>query len=358
MTLSVAMIADDLTGALDASAPFALHGLKTLVACTPDSVDRALRRQPDVLCVNTATREMDAAGAAARVLGMARRLATERPRLAFKKIDSRLKGPLSAEIAAMLQGFGLSRAAIAPAIPDLGRVVRGGRLTGRGVAIPFDIAERLGSSDHAIPDTPDQRSLDTVARVILDASDPILAVGARGLAAAFASAIGGPMSAENPLPLPGPLVVAIGSRDPITREQIAAFRAVDRPTVIAAPNGRVPEDAATGAIVLLMITETEPAEPIGVVARRFGAGVAAYVTAHVPAALVISGGETAAAVLAALQIDLLEVMGEALAGIPWCRAGIGGHETLILTKSGGFGDREVLLRLAGRMPARVVYAES
>lgn len=358
MTLAVAMIADDLTGALDAGAPFAMHGLKTLVACTPDALDRGLRQGPDVLCVNTATREMDAETAAARVLAVARRLAAANPRIAFKKIDSRLKGPVSAELAATLHGLAFDRAAIAPAIPDLGRVVRGGKLTGRGIATPIDIAERVGSSDYAIPDTPDQRSLEAVAQFILAEPEPILAVGARGLAAAFAVALGRPAATEDPLPLPGPLVIAIGSRDPITREQIAAFRSAARPIVIAAPNGHVPKTAGDGAVVLLVTTDADFAEPIDIVAQRFGAGVASYLKAHPPAALVISGGETAASVLAALQIDLLEVVGEALPGIPYCRAEIAGRKALILTKSGGFGDPGTLARLAGRAPVPIVYAES
>lgn len=358
MTLAVAMIADDLTGALDASAPFAMHGLKTLVACTADAIDRALQQHPDVLCVTTASRELDAESAATSVLEVAQRLAAELPRLAFKKIDSRLKGPIAAELGAALRGFALSRAAIAPAIPDLGRVVRNGRLTGRGVSTPIDIAERLGSSDHAIPDTPDQPALEAVARVILDADEPILAVGARGLATAFASVLGRQTTADDPLPLPRPLVIAIGSRDPITREQIAAFRAAARPTVIDAPNGHLPQSTPGDELVLIMTTEAEFAEPIDIVARRFGAGVAAYVKAHLPAALVISGGETAASLLAALQIDLVEVVGEALPGIPYCRADFGGHQTMILTKSGGFGVPDTLTRLAGRAPAPVVYAES
>lgn len=358
MTLAVAMIADDLTGALDAGAPFALHGLETLVACTPGALDRALRQSPEVLCVNTATREMDAGAAAARVLAVARRLAAEHPRVAFKKIDSRLKGPLSAEIGAALQGFGLARAAIAPAIPELGRVVRDGRLTGRGVATPIDIAACVGSNDHAIPDTTDQPALDAVARVILDAAEPILAVGARGLATAFAAAIGRPTSARKPFALPRPLLIAIGSRDPISREQIEALRASTPALTISAPNGRVPQAGGTGALVLLMTTGAASHEPIGIVAERFGAGVASYVKAHAPAALLLSGGETAASVLAALQIDLLEVAGEALPGIPYCRADFAGREVLILTKSGGFGDRDALMRLAGRAPVPIVYAES
>lgn len=358
MTLAVAMIADDLTGALDASAPFAMRGLKTLVACTPDAVEQALRRKPDVLCVNTATRELDADAAAARVLSVARRLAGERPRIAFKKVDSRLKGPVATELEAALQGFELSRAAIAPAIPDLGRVVRGGRLTGRGIAASIDIAERIGSSDHAIPDTPDQPALDAVAQVILGATDPILAVGARGLATAFAAILGADVAADDPLPLLRPLIIAIGSRDPITREQIAALNTAAAPTVIAAPNGQMPETAPVGEVVLIITTEAEPPEPIDVVAARFGAGVAAYVKSEVPAALLISGGETAASVLAALQIDLLELVDEALPGIPYCRAEIAGRKTLIFTKSGGFGEPDTLTRLAAGAPAPIVYAES
>ena len=114
MTLLVGMVADDLTGALDAAAPFAGQGLETVVLISLDS-DGALPADAEVLCINTASRELTDGEAAARVTVATRRLAAAGPRRWFKKIDSRLKGHLAAETSAMLAVTGLSRALVAPA---------------------------------------------------------------------------------------------------------------------------------------------------------------------------------------------------------------------------------------------------
>jgi D-threonate/D-erythronate kinase len=63
--------------------------------------------------------------------------------------------------------------------------------------------------------------------------------------------------------------------------------------------------------------------------------------------LVRTGGETVAAVLREMQIGLLEVRGEALPGLPLCRALKRPDAPLIVAKSGGFGGEECFLRLLG-----------
>ena len=102
MAPRVAIVADDLTGALDAAAPFAARALTTRVAVTADGLDAALAHDPAVVAVNTATRHADAETAAARVRDCAERLAALRPALLIKKIDSTLRGPVGAELAAIL----------------------------------------------------------------------------------------------------------------------------------------------------------------------------------------------------------------------------------------------------------------
>ena len=57
--------------------------------------------------------------------------------------------------------------------------------------------------------------------------------------------------------------------------------------------------------------------------------------------LVISGGATAQLVLRALGIEVLELLGEALPGLPLARAG----GFTIITKSGGFGGPDALVEL-------------
>jgi uncharacterized protein YgbK (DUF1537 family) len=64
------------------------------------------------------------------------------------------------------------------------------------------------------------------------------------------------------------------------------------------------------------------------------------------ACLVLTGGETAAAVLAATGLGVLQVVGEVLPGIPLCKACGRDDLPLIVTKSGGFGAPDALSLLA------------
>jgi uncharacterized protein YgbK (DUF1537 family) len=43
---TIAIIADDLTGALDSAAPFAARGMDSVVALDPEALETALRRGP------------------------------------------------------------------------------------------------------------------------------------------------------------------------------------------------------------------------------------------------------------------------------------------------------------------------
>ncbi len=93
------IIADDLTGALDTAAPFAARGLRTEVVLDLDAVRVALDGLPDVLSINLASREMSAEAARSAMRRIVERLPLGM-RL-FKKVDSRLKGHVAAELDAL-----------------------------------------------------------------------------------------------------------------------------------------------------------------------------------------------------------------------------------------------------------------
>ncbi|MGO7165261.1 four-carbon acid sugar kinase family protein, partial [Rhizobium johnstonii] len=87
-----AIIADDLTGALDTGTPFVEAGLSVAVAVDVEAAEDAIATGCDVVVINTASRALGEREAAERV-----RLATEalrgvKPAVVMKKIDSRLKG--------------------------------------------------------------------------------------------------------------------------------------------------------------------------------------------------------------------------------------------------------------------------
>jgi uncharacterized protein YgbK (DUF1537 family) len=137
----IAIIADDLTGALDTASPFACAGLSVWAALQIDALDGALAAKPDVIAVSTNSRELNAAAAARLARDAAQRISAWRPNLILKKIDSRLKGNIAVETAAVAEVFGFSRIVAAPAVPEQSRLVRAGKVEGMGIGPALDIGK-------------------------------------------------------------------------------------------------------------------------------------------------------------------------------------------------------------------------
>lgn len=328
----LAIIADDLTGALDTAAPFAMRGLSTHAALGVDSISEALSAGPRVLTVSTDSREVAPDIARKRVAEIVAVL--PKGTKIFKKIDSRLKGNIAAELGALPH----ARSLVIPAIPAFKRLVVNGHLTGFGVDSPISVAGALGeyASRAHIPDIATDADIDAA----LD-GDYDLLIGARGLADAFSRRLSNRL-----LPQPDhsmrPAYVVIGSTDLITLGQVEALcKAHPEIDYIPAPNGQadiagpLKED-----IILLHATPGDRSAPPSQVASALASSLQALVACR-PALLVLSGGATAQAVLRRFDVNTLEVLGEALPGLPVSRSG---HLTVV-TKSGGFGSSDTLVHL-------------
>ena len=120
--MDVAVIADDLTGAADSGIQFARAGYGTAVAFygAPIPPSEGL----EAVAVDTDSRLLSPQEARERVLEAGR--ASADARIVYKKLDSTLRGPLAAELAAALQSTGRSKAVVAPAFPSTGRSTLGG----------------------------------------------------------------------------------------------------------------------------------------------------------------------------------------------------------------------------------------
>lgn len=324
----LAIVADDLTGGLDAAAPFAARGARVRMALSPAALKGALTHQPEILVISTDSREIPADQAQARVSQALAHL-PQSVRL-FKKIDSRMKGNIAAELA----GFDTARLLVVPAIPEFGRIVRDGALTGFGVDMPIRIAERLGQ--HAvradIPDTADSAAIDAA----LDAHPSALPVGARGLAEVMAGRMF-PVPARRVTRLAGPRALfVIGSRDSITVPQVSALRAAGA-ALVEAPNGMVPHDTPDAPVLVIHAVSGSSAAAAETVASALAESTLSLAAGR--QTILLTGGATAAAVLARLGITELEAVGECLPGLPVARAS--GY--MFVTKSGGFGQPRTLV---------------
>lgn len=337
------IIADDLTGALDAAAPFAMRRIPTAVALSAAALPQALATGARVVGISTDSRELAPSAARTAVQNVLAMLAPGTP--LFKKVDSRLKGNVAAELDALTYRKSL----VVPAIPAFGRVVYHGRITGFGVADPIDIAERLGQHAAAatIPDITDQRDIEGA----LD-GDFDLPIGARGLAEAMAAAMAPGMYPARVDRPDGPVLCVIGSTDPITLAQLDHLRCDATELVdLAAPNGIAPPGARAGRAVTLLQATPGPVQASG---QEVAASLAASLERLAPppgAFLVLSGGATAQVVLRALGIEVLELLGEVAPGMPIARSG----RLTVVTKSGGFGAPDILSDvLAPACPARSI----
>lgn len=347
MTLPVLrLIADDLTGALDSAAE--LTGL-----CGPVP----LRWEGAVsgsLAIDTGTREAsrDAATARLRALAPALRGAD----IAFKKIDSLLRGHVAAELATCMAVGGWRHVVLAPAFPAQGRITRSGRvlaLQAGGAFAPIapDLPALLAAEgvqaqrgDPAAPLPPGlsvfdaEHDVDLAQIVALGraASGPVLWCGSGGLARALA----GSATAEAGTALRAPVLGLFGSDHAMTARQLAACG--DGAISIAAG-----DDAAAARLTRLMeatgVALVSVALPDGVSraeAARLIAAAMAGLTQRLPrpGTLIAAGGETLRAICNALGARGLDAVGIVQPGVPRSVLRDGAWDGVpVVSKSGAFG---------------------
>lgn len=386
-SMAVTIIADDLTGACDAGALFAGRG-PVGVFVAPEMPDA---RWP-AAAVDCESRALPPADAAARVRRFAAGLETRlRGGRIFKKIDSTCRGPVAAELDALLDVAGASIALVCPAFPVQGRTVRDGvlavhglpvheSLAGRDPDYPWassdlveilsrhsrrsvsllplkevrgpreDLARTLAGRDGiVVADAELEQDLDALALAAMG-HERLLLAGSAGLARAAAGTwgYGAPAPA---LPVPGAWLIVAGSRHPATRAQLSALeasgtagaqiggaRGPDLAKVVAAIRAGRPafvssDDAAQG-------TRED-------IATRLAEAVTRVLADASPALVVLSGGETARAVLRALRVQRIELDGAPASGLALGRLVVHEASALpVLTKAGGFGPPELFVELA------------
>jgi len=384
--VEAAVIADDLTGAADTGMQFARAGYRTAVAFRGAEMNLS---DLDAVAFDTDSRLAPPDSAAERVAEAVRTVRDAC--ILYKKMDSTLRGNAAAELAAALEASGRERAVVAPAFPDAGRTTAGGVQLVHGVPVhetglrddpktpvveghvptllseefaavgmldvedlsdPASVRRTLEKNRCVVADARSNADLEALVRAVPDPSE-VLWAGSAGLAMALAGRYPGPRAGETPAASAAArgVLVVIGSLSGASREQLR--RLVERRGAVAAPvAGRQGvEDAVAAARTVLensgcaVLHSPEERVPSGggpavtlladVAVRLAGEGLFD--------ALVATGGATAVAVARRLGASGMRLEGEVEAGAPVGTL-IGPEPYRIVTKAGGFGNPDTLVR--------------
>lgn len=358
--LPVGIVADDLTGALDAAAQFARSGAPVRVL---RDADRAAALTGS-WALDAATRNAEAATARHAAVQAGKLLSGAKT--AFRKIDSLLRGHVADEIAATARAGGFASVVIAPAFPAQGRVARKGRQYARAPdgswrAIDVDLAAEL--AERALPpriaseakalrgggaflcDAESDADLAAIAGARIHLSADVLWCGSAGLARALAGT-----AARRAAP-PGPYLGIVATREQATLSEIERVRRhapeavleIRKPDAIVGIAKRASARLSSGKSFLALLRLQPMSNPESAAALHTLTNEIARLR---PPALFASGGDTLAAVIDAIEAEWLDVEGEIAPGIPVSRIAGGVWNGIpVVSKSGAFSAEGVLMQL-------------
>lgn len=358
-TASWLIAADDRTGALEVAGACARAGRPVAVVAGIE----VSAHVPVPGVVDLGTRHLSSSAAAARAVavdGIAGAM------VHAHKIDSTLRGNWASELAARQAGS--SRPVlVVPALPALGRVCVDGLVLehgrpvaeggdARGTAAhsrPAAVLAASGASTvtelhdldavHAWLSAPtgiavaDASSDDQLAGIggawSAVAADVLLAGTSAAIAAGIAALDGDHPHAEVPTVEHARVIVVCGSLHQAARRQLAALRA------------SLDADALDAARIAILASDEPartpvPAADAAAAATALAASAAGEIGDDANATVIVLGGDTAAAVMG----DAAWTVGGTVApGTPWMRRP--GSSALLITRAGGFGDDDALVRL-------------
>jgi uncharacterized protein YgbK (DUF1537 family) len=397
MSEALRVIADDLTGACDIGAELLALGEPVVVS----NVQNGAPTTPGVVSVcNTASRGCEPPAAVARVRESLRDLAPGWAGILLKKIDTALRGPVAAELAAAMTCTGAREAFVLPAIPSVGRTTIRGIQHLQGVPLAdtafardplHPITEssvlaalaadgalearllgleevRAGRWDAAWPaaqrpravvcDAETDGDVEAALRAVLRRPRPLVLAGSIGLGRALAALRGGGAvptmpAAAAPGTTPAGVLVAVGSLHPATCQQVRAagrtlaveITEVGDAAMVGPAAARAASAIRRGAAAALL-TPGQRAPSATEPAGHLADAVAACLRAARPAGLVLVGGETAQAVLARLAHPRLQLEARPVPLVVFGRLLDGPQPGLgVVTKGGSAGDEEVVIRM-------------
>ena len=405
------ILADDFTGALDTGVQFWGKHTALRFGQEPGSYLKELTPETKVLIIDAETRHLPPQVAAAVVGRVAADSAGAGVECIYKKTDSGLRGNIGAELAAVLERSGAKVLHFVPALPQLNRITKNGiqYIDGQKVADsvfgkdPFEpvtasrVADIIAQQSPVrvvspgetgvegkrivLHDAETAEDLEAIARKLKSSGETHLLAGCAGFAQRIPDMLD-LATASGKLPeLPPRLVTVCGSINPITLSQMDAAEAAGVPRVRLTVRQKL-NDSWTGTEQWKRDVEDMEAllsgggnaivecdglgDPEGLAACRerlrlsleqmrrrisetMGALLETFLEDGLEATWMVTGGDTLMAFMELANLHELTPICEYVPGVVLARVCRKGKNVYLLTKSGGFGEKRLLLDLEKKL---------
>ncbi len=402
--LTLLIIADDYTGALDTGVQFAAQGIKTLVITDADADFRTLAPEIQVLVINAETRHLrpdEAFDTVYRIGQMATALTI--PYL-YKKTDSALRGNIGSELEAALQATGTSRLHFLPSFPTMNRRVKQGTLYidelpvhqsvfGKDpfepvttsyipdiialqsqvpVFFPDELAKAAGTKHIVLWNAETDSELRAIGQTLADQGQMQLTAGCAGFASILPELLNLAGERREESTLSAPLLVLSGSVNQITQDQVdyaeqngfTRLRLQERQKFEVAywsstegqevlDTWQTLLDGDVPVIIDSLDTEDRavetPASSEGKrerIAESFGQILKGLLDRGITRTCMIIGGDTLLGAMRALGVKAMAPRREVAPGTVLSEITYKTRKITILSKSGGFGQEDLLPELA------------
>jgi D-threonate/D-erythronate kinase len=393
--MKIGIVADDLTSATDGAVPFVGSGHACDVWFDHEIAPAVIA---DVTSIDKDSRSRSRTEAQERALAATRKVAGAD--VLYHTVDSTIRGHLETEVMAALKASGRKVALLAPAFPDAGRTTLAGqqmlngealhktayrhdpvhpitesRIRGHFLGLPDEAvrllalqdvrrlgAEKLafGAETLLIADAETQADLDGLIDSVVNPRD-VLFCGSPGMARALAARFNGDEKPRLTAVPASVLLTVVGSVNSTSIAQRHAMKAkegaveliIDAAAATVSPQAAAHDalDKAKGQLAkatsLILTTGpvndgyTNPSKITAAVAHA-----AASLIGTLPIdGLILTGGDTAAALFRKIGVTSITLAGEVEPGIPLGMISTPRSMTVV-TKAGGFGSLNTLCNAA------------
>ncbi len=408
--IKLLIIADDFTGALDTGVQFAGRGAETEVVTNLDFDFKTLDPKVEVLVMVTETRHLKAKEAYDIVYRVTKRALEAGISNIYKKTDSALRGNIGSELKALMDAAKIRTLPFIPAFPVLQRVTRKGIHYIEGIPVaksvfgddPFEpildsSVEKIIKSQIDVPvviqeketsydmkesgiyvfDAETDENLQKIGKE-LGLEGLKFSAGCAGFASILADLLGFKGEALQGVKLEENLFIACGSVNPVTIGQLKVAREAGFPHIQLTPEQKLEESwlekeeseeeikrwiqmASGEKRFILDVNDPEgvdateqykeahglTTEDLRVsISDNFAAIMKKMLDGGLKATVLCTGGDTLMALMQVLGIYELTPIYELAPGVVATKFTYQGRTYNMISKSGGIGDEDLLLRIA------------